>query len=71
MEVSRLEFLMLLVNSLLIATTLTAPILIGMYLLSIVRRSLNFERANFEAAVLQKLENIRQQFAFAQDHLNP
>jgi len=71
MEILRPEFLTLLLNGLLIAIVLTFPILIGLFLLSIIRRALVSDRAKFEGAVLEKLEKIQQELAYIQEHFKP
>jgi hypothetical protein len=65
------QFLTMVLNGLLVALVITFPFLLGLVLLSILRRTLNGDRHVFEQDVLGKLEQIQQDLAALHGLIKP
>jgi hypothetical protein len=65
------QFLTMVLNGLLVALVITFPFLLGLVLLSILRRTLNEDRHGFEQDVLGKLEQIQQDLAALHGLIKP
>ncbi len=60
MEPLRMDFLILALNAILIALILTAPLLVGLLIIRLLRKGISDDRTTFEDDIRSKLREIEE-----------
>ncbi len=60
MEPLRMDFLILALNAILIALILTAPLLVGLLIIRLLRKGISDDRTTFEDEIRSKLSEIEE-----------
>ncbi len=63
MELLRMDFLILTLNAILIALILTAPLLVGLLIIRLLRKGISDDRKAFEDEIRSKLGEIEESHA--------